>query len=235
MKGKAQEFKPQKANSHLPTRPLIEEIEPTLSTDSEDGNDTLFTQAMRELQDPLLPIQSHGIKQLTSLIRSKDTETVQQSKKLIEIFSRSLHHTDSYIYLPAIQGLVALACIEPDMVLPLLCQKYAQFSEAEAKFDQTTGKYFHQTLTRSTSSSSSAIDCDNNLEWRVKVGEALVQIVRELGELLPSYHEPILAAVLCNVRHSDPLIRASALSNLASICKTIKWSFTSIQNEVNLK
>ena len=84
MKGKAQEFKPQKmktANSHLPTRPLIEEIEPTLSTDSEDGNDTLFTQALKELQDPLLLIQSHGIKQLTSLIRSKDTETVQQSKK----------------------------------------------------------------------------------------------------------------------------------------------------------
>ena len=141
--------------------------------------------------------------------------------KLIEIFSRSLHHTDSYIYLPAIQGLVALACIEPDMVLPLLCQKYTQFSKAETKFDQTTGS---STLTQFTTSSSSAKDhCDNNLEWHVKVGEALVQIVRELGELLPSYHDPILAAVLCNVRHNDVLIRASALSNLASmpICKTI--------------
>ena len=94
-------------------------------------------------------------------------------------------------------------------------------------------KYFHQTLTQFTTSSSSAIDCDNNLEWRVKVCEALVQIVRELGEL-PSYHDPILAAVLCNVRHNDVLIRASALSNLASICKVIKWFFTSIQNEVNL-
>ena len=119
------------------------------------------------------------------------------------------------------------------MVLPLLCQKYAQFSKAETKFDQTTGKYFHQTLTQFTTSSSSAKDCDNNLEWRVKVGEALVQIVRELGELLPSYHDPILAAVLCNVRHNNVLICASALSNFASICKTIKWSFMSIQNEVN--
>ena len=47
MKGKAQEFKPQKAINHLPTRPLIEEINPTLSTDSGDGNDSFMTHFCR--------------------------------------------------------------------------------------------------------------------------------------------------------------------------------------------
>ena len=67
----------------------------------------------------------------------------------------------------------------------------------------------------------------------MKLGEALVKAVRDCGDTLPQYSDAVLAAILSNVSDSDPMIRASSLSNLADVCSLLRFSFSQIQNEVS--
>ena len=195
------------------SRPLIEEIETT---------DTRYTQAIRDTNDPLIPVKGHGLQTLGQLVRGKDSETLSHIDRVTETFMTHMRHSDTYVYLPALQGLVELAAIQPDSIIPYMCKEYAQFNK-ERKAEKSSSEGLHLASQRE----------EKSLEWRVKLGEALVRAARECGELLPKYSQTLLAAVLSNTKHTDPLIRSSALSNLADICSNLKWSFTPIKNEVN--
>ena len=195
------------------SRPLIEEIGTT---------DTHYTQAIRDTNDPLIPVKGHGLQTLGQLVRGKDSETLSHVDQVTETFMTHMRHSDTYVYLPALQGLVELAAIQPDSIIPYMCKEYAQFNK-ERKAEKSSSKGLHLASQRE----------EKSLEWRVKLGEALVRAARECGELLPKYSQTLLAAVLSNAKHTDPLIRSSALSNLADICSNLKWSFTPIENEVN--
>ena len=67
----------------------------------------------------------------------------------------------------------------------------------------------------------------------MKLGEALVKVVRDCGDTLPQFSDAILAAILSNVCDSDSMVRASSLSNLADVCSLLRFSFTQIQSEVS--
>ena len=56
--------------------------------------------------------------QLAFLIRQRDPKVVKATDTLLKIFLEQLTHDDSYIYLAAIQGLVSLADVRADMVMP---------------------------------------------------------------------------------------------------------------------
>ena len=73
---------------------------------------------------------------------------------------------------------------------------------------------------------------NDSLELRLKLGEAIVLAARDCGELLPHYADTLLPAVLSNARDPHPLIRASALSNLAEICQLLGHSFGHNHHEV---
>ena len=72
-----------------------------------------------------------------------------------------------------------------------------------------------------------------SVELQLKLGEALVRVTRECGELLPHYN--LLAAVLSNARDPHPLVRASALSNLADICQLLGHSFNRYHHEASAR
>ena len=116
-----------------------------------------FQQAMRDVLDPLLPIKGHAFIALAKLIRTKDTAAMEDQETLRELFSSNLEHEDSYIYLTAIQGLVALADVNADAVVPILAAQFAELGSQPTK-------------------------CTRTSEVRMKLGEALVKASRCLGK-----------------------------------------------------
>ena len=105
-----------KENAHL-----REEI----SSSTQGKASCAFDEAFSQLCDPLLPVRGHAMIQLAFLIRQRYPKAVQATDTLLKIFLEQLSHDDSYIYLAAIQGLVSLADVRADMVMPRLACEFA--------------------------------------------------------------------------------------------------------------
>ena len=73
---------------------------------------------------------------------------------------------------------------------------------------------------------------DKGLEVRTKIGEALVQVTKILGEMTPAHKNKLLNPFLAQLSHPDPLIRSSSLSNLGEVCKNLKFSLGEIIHEI---
>ena len=233
-------------------RKLIEEISETIHpsqsapsqpspTHKDDANETDYQRALQEAHDHEIPVKGHGLASLARIIEAGDKEAADNSLCLLDIFKANLHHPDSYVYLPAIRGLVMLASKQPLKVLTILCEEYAMFSESNSraddeKVDKETGQLKvgckKQGCTKKSGEKGTERSAEDSLELRLKLGEAIVLAARDCGELLPHYADTFLPAVLSNARDPHPLIRASALSNLAEICQLLGHSFGNYHHEV---
>ena len=213
-----------------PKRKLVEEIQEPEPSHREEGREepSRFQEALAEAEDLQIPVRGHGLSSLARLVEAGDRETLAHSARLLEIFKDGLCHCDSYVYLPAIGGLVGLASRQPSEVLAVLCEGYAMFSgsQRENKIDRDTGKLSGKCSERSSELKKVSV------EVRLKLGEALVRVCRECGDLLPHYSDQLLAAILSNARDPHPLVRASALSSLAQVCQLLGHSFTKHHHEV---
>lgn len=81
-----------------------------------------------------------------------------QQEKVLQHFIDGVTHEDSFVYMPAIRGLAAMASERPDRLLPLLLKEFA-----DSRLDGEMGG-------------------DQRAEFRLKIGEAIVRCVRALGE-----------------------------------------------------
>ena len=131
-----------------------------------------YQQALKLLQDPILPVRAHGLLILRQLVvpSSYDTTAIKDIDTalipaILDIFLQSVQEDDSYIFLNAVQGLVAMVNVLGHDILKGLVEVYAggllggapqQMSKAE-------------------------------LDKRVRVGEALGQSVKKLGNALGRY------------------------------------------------
>ena len=215
----------------------------TLQDRSKSGSleQTAFQQALQDLKDPLLPVRGHGLIVLKQLIERKDTVTLSNSAMLLNIFKEHINHSDPYIYLAALNGLVALSSSSPanlSKIIAMLCEEYAQLNgppsrEGVLSMDSETGQ-LKQEVTHPLKGHGGTSEAakQHSVEFRMKLGEALVKVARDCNELLPHYLDLIMASVLSNVRDLDPLVRASSVSNLADVCAIVKFSFGQIQHEV---
>ena len=235
--------------------PLIQEL-PDSSRDVDESagegkNEQAFCfqQALNDLKDPLLPVQAHGLVQLTRLVQDRDETTMKHIDTVLSIFKEHIGHSDSYIYLAAIRGLVIAASTRPKEVLQILCREYRQFDDNNKEKCSDEGLYIkdkspkvldssgHGTPRKENGDSnlsSSRHLSEHNLQWRIKIGEALMKVVQDMGEMLPHFSNELMSSVLTNVQSSEPLLRVSALSNLADICSLMKFSFAAVQNEVSI-
>ena len=205
---------------------LSQPAAPVPDAQQRDAEISPFQEALTFLRSPLLPSQAHGLIQLTRLITARESEAVGNIDTLTSIFKEHLRHEDSYIYLAAINGLVALSSICPQTVLDILCVEYSQIEgTSTAGLNKETGVLG----TRQTLATEGRRVTELAVQWRLKVGEALVKVVQGCGELLSQL---VLSAILSNVSNEDSIIRASSLSNLAEVCKLMKYSFTSVHYEV---
>jgi hypothetical protein len=61
---------------------------------------------------------------LATLLKSRDPKALEKVEILVKTFRDSLIHEDSYIYLAAVEGLVAAADVRADDVIPRLAREF---------------------------------------------------------------------------------------------------------------
>lgn len=170
---------------------------------------TKCAEALHDACDPLLPVRGHALVQLTKLLQLRDRETLSKKEAVFCLFKENLNNCDSYIYLAAINGIVAFAAIQPDDVVNVLTREYIEISSA-------------------------GDSCPRDPELRMKVGEILVKLVRELGAMAPKYKNELLNAFLAGSKDTDNLMRASSLSNLGEVCEILGFRVGPILRELLL-
>ncbi|KAL4235452.1 Transport and Golgi organization protein 6 [Mactra antiquata] len=173
---------------------------------NDDKELTELDMAFKELCDPLIPVRGHGLIRLYHLVEKQDVSIENKHEVLLKIFEENLDHGDSYIYLSAIKGLTALCDKHAALVIPRVCDKFANFGQGN-----------HGNVSP---------------ELRMKLGEVMIKASRCLGDLLPSYRDILLPSILCGVKDNEAFVRASSLSNLGEICKLLKFSLGNIIHEV---
>lgn len=53
-----------------------------------------------------------------------------------------------------------------------------------------------------------------------------------IGDMAPKYRNLLVNSFLCAAKHSNPVIRCSAVSNLGELCGKLGYSFVPITQEV---
>lgn len=85
---------------------------------------TKLFQVLKDLEDPLLPIRSHALMELRKLVLARDDATLQNIDAIFALFNANLENDDSYLYLAAINGLVAMGDVFPNKVVPVLNEEF---------------------------------------------------------------------------------------------------------------
>ena len=83
-----------------------------------------LSDALRDMNDPLMPTRAHGLISLKRLIEDGEEAVLRDWKHVLRLLEASLADTESYIYLSAINTLAALASIKTEQVLPILLQAF---------------------------------------------------------------------------------------------------------------
>lgn len=143
---------------------------------SDEDPKAIYQKALTLLQDPLLPVRAHGLLLLRQLASSKSPSQKDPVKLtpaldpalvpgVLSIFLQSIQDEDSYIFLNAVQGLAAMAEGFGKEVLRGLVADYVRGLDGVGAGALNQGE----------------------VDVRVRIGEALGQVVKRCGETLPSY------------------------------------------------
>lgn len=71
-----------------------------------------------------------------------------------------------------------------------------------------------------------------SVEARLNLGEVLLRVTKNFGDIAPKYRDLLLNSFLSAAKHSDPVIRCSAVSNLGELCGKLGYSFVPIIQEI---
>ncbi|XP_032529892.2 transport and Golgi organization protein 6 [Danaus plexippus] len=171
-----------------------------------------YEKAVSNIYDKLLPVRVHGVIELTKLIDKSDVETISKRHFIFCLFQEQLRHPDSYMYLASVNGIASLAMHCTAEALSILCREYLEVSP-----DIRNNESENQ-----------------NAELRMKIGDVIVKVTRRLGEMAVVHKTILLNTMLCACKDDDPLIRTSALSNLAEIALVLNYKIGSILYELLL-
>lgn len=118
-------------------KPLIEEIDP---------NENEYSKAIRDLNDPLIPVRAHGLVALRKLIDKKDSKVLENKSQVLEHFLNNVKFNDSYVYLAAINGLIAMAMYEPTATLDTLLNEYKTSRKLDVETQLKVGEALTKTV-----------------------------------------------------------------------------------------
>lgn len=153
----------------------------------------IYQEALKLVQDPILPVRAHGLLMLRQLIvPPRPTAAVINSTSgkpvpvsslrtpsaptdhdvdpalipaILDVFMQSVQDDDSFVFLNAVQGLSAMVDRLGRSILIRLMDVYAGGE----------GFNIHSSMSKTA------------LDKRLRVGEALGQVVRRCGDALPAY------------------------------------------------
>ncbi|GAA5935058.1 hypothetical protein JCM10213_000633 [Rhodosporidiobolus nylandii] len=169
-----------------------------------------YREALKLLQDPLLPVRAQGLHLLRTLVLDKETALLSTDPALLpavlDVFASAIEEEDSFLYLNAVQGLSSLVDVFGKQVVGRLMEVYTGARRDERRVrDVGTGEKGRR-----------------EIDKRLRVGEALVQVVQRAGEALAVMVDILLPPLLLTLRQSSlPIpLRASALTILATCVET---------------
>lgn len=137
------------------------------NTEDEEDQQETYHKALKLLQDPILPVRAHGLLLLRQLVSSSRKHKVDEAlvPAILSIFLQSVQDDDPYIFLNAVQGLSAMVDGYGSRILFGLVRDYA-------------GKLDGHGVTNLS---------QRDLDIRLRIGEALGQVIRRYGEALGIY------------------------------------------------
>lgn len=168
---------------------------------------SMYQEALKLLQDPILPVRAHGLVLLTKLVSSgsrtisssQDADAISfdeaLSPAILDIFLQAILDDDSYLYLNAIKGLAEMAKRGGNPIFRRLLDLYIAD-------------------TSSLTTSMGQLEADR----RLRVGEALLQVIQHLDEAFKAHISdvvPLLMGALRN-RTISATIRSSVVSLLGT-------------------
>ncbi|KAF9247101.1 hypothetical protein BU15DRAFT_69941 [Melanogaster broomeanus] len=179
---------------------------PALPTKGEENAQEIYQKALKLLQDPILPVRAHGLLLLRQLVSSEPRASGASSTDaalvpaIMSIFMQSVQEDDSYIFLNAVQGLSAMVDAFGKEVLGNLIETYSR----------------NVTTIHAGGLSKQEVDT------KLRVGEALGQVIRRCGDALGIYSDTVVPRLISVFRSSyaPTVLRASAVSLLTDCVKT---------------
>ncbi|GAA6036295.1 hypothetical protein JCM8097_001649 [Rhodosporidiobolus ruineniae] len=169
-----------------------------------------YREALKLLQDPLLPVRAQGLHLLRTLVLDRQTALLKTDSALLpavlDVFAQAVEEEDSFLYLNAVQGLSSLVDVFGRQVVGRLVEDYVGARRDEGRVrDVGTGERGRR-----------------ELDKRLRVGEAIVQVVQRAGEALAVLTDDLLPPLLLLLRTPTlPIpLRASALTILATCVET---------------
>ncbi|CAE6425596.1 unnamed protein product [Rhizoctonia solani] len=204
----------------LISRRSIAEAGP-LSTDAERPALQTYQEALRLIQDPILPVRAHGLHMLRQLVvRPKPAKGGHPTAPpelnpalvpgILDVFLQSIQEEDSFVFLNAVQGLSAMADRLGSEIIQSLVRIYADMTDPGRPMERA------------------------EMDKRVRVGETLVQVVRSCGDALGSYVDMLIPPLFRVIRAQGlpTVLRSSALSILAQCVETSPVSVTAWTDDI---
>ncbi|EUC57692.1 nucleolar protein [Rhizoctonia solani AG-3 Rhs1AP] len=204
----------------LISRRSIAEVAPS-ATDSERAVLQTYQEALRLIQDPILPVRAHGLHMLRQLVvppkpaKGAPPATLPELNPalvpaILDVFLQSIQEEDSFVFLNAVQGLSAMANRLGREIIQNLVRIYADGVEPSRSMERA------------------------EMDKRVRVGEALVQVVRSCGDALGNYVDMLVPPLFRVVRAQalPTVLRSSALSILAQCIETCPVSITAWTDDI---
>jgi hypothetical protein len=145
----------------------------SLAAGRKKGRET-YQEALRLLQDPIVPVRAHGLILLSQLVAAGDGSGPRPSAPscgltdpalepaILDIFIQAVQNDESFLYLNAVKGLASLANSGGRRMLRRLVSTYV---------GDLRGAAMQQT----------------ELDMRLRVGEALLQVVQRQSQALAQY------------------------------------------------
>jgi hypothetical protein len=121
-----------------------------------------YQEALKLLQDPILAVRAHGLMILQSIVRASDFDRAL-TPAIMDIFLSAIRDDDSFMYLNAIKGLSSLVDGIGAEVMNSISQAYVEGLDRNLDFKA------------------------DELDRRLRLGEALQQSIRRAGAALSGY------------------------------------------------
>lgn len=145
------------------------------SVDPLAASRSTYQEALKLLQDPLLPVRAQGLALLRSLISTRSAFLSTDPALLpavLDIMVQALEDEDSFLYLNAIQGLSSMADVYGKQIVARLVEVYMGGQGDKSRREVGLGEKGRR-----------------ELDKRLRMGEALVQVVQRAGETLAVFGE----------------------------------------------
>lgn len=174
-----------------------------------------YQEALKLLQDPILPVRAHGLVLLRRLVSDDPKSNGQNVGELdpalipaiLDIFLHAVQDEESYLYLNAVQGLGALA---------------------SSGGSQTISRLIGIYVGRDDGLASQSIVA-REVEKRLRVGEALLQVIQRLGRATVSHIDTIVPPLLVKLRDRalPNVLRSSFISILGTVVEAVPLAMAS--------